>query len=148
MKILKRIVGGIFAIILFAISAGWYIFGHYDAGAPPISSPEALSLLNNCYRFTHVGGEIRQATSVTRVYKGSGGADASSDVSSAQIRWRWISGPKAEKSEDETGQAVFQWQSAPDLKNWNFPESQWKVLQFEQSGDEASLDCTAPTLIQ
>jgi len=141
MKILWRIVVPIFAILLVAISIAWYIFGHYDAGAPPISSPKALSLLNNCYRFTHAGAGTRQAIAITRVAKGGGGADASSNMDTAEIRWRWVSGPEVQKGEEQAGKAVFGWKPLPGLSDWNFPESQWGIVQYELPGDASSFDC-------
>ena len=145
MKIVRWIIGSVAGIFLLAVVAALCIFKHYDAGPPPISSSKALALLNNCYRFTHPGHNTRQAIAITHVVKLR---DSSSNVNFADIQWRWTSGPETANPSQVSGTASFGWATVEGFRDWNFPESQWALMSFDQQGDDPSVNCTTPRLVR
>jgi hypothetical protein len=129
MKAVLRILGGLVGAVLFLFIAEWIIFLHYDAGPPAISLGRAILLMNQCGGFANVGESRRRLVSISHISKGQGGADAASDMSFADIKWQWISGPKAQTLSYGAGTVSFEWVPVAGLGDWSFPESQWRVGQ-------------------
>jgi hypothetical protein len=141
MKIFLLIIGGIGVILLAAVIAEVNIIHHYDAGPPPISSSRAITLLNSCNRFIHVGTSARRAIAVTHVAKRT---DSEVTVAVADVTWKWVSGPESKENSEKPGTAMFSWVAVGALSDWNFPESRWVLVHFESPDSNDITDCATP----